>query len=345
MLMTTPLAQRKLPLIALAGALITAAPIAAQAEIKERSVKFPIVNAIDHPQGIGAKKFAEVVEARSGGKIKVRLYPSGTLGGEQQVASAMQGGTVEVSMMAPAQLVGNFKQFLVLDFPFAFANEREADAVLDGPVGRKLLEPMPARGLVGLAYMEQGYRSISNSRRPMTRVEDIRGLKIRTIQNPLYVDMLNALGANAVPMAFTELYTALETRTVDGQENPFATLEASKFYEVQKFASTTRHIYNPQLLLVGKKFWDTLSDEEKKLFEEAAFEARDFQRRAAREMEGKSREFLVRSGMQINDVAPEEIARMRERVQPVIDKYAPQVGEALVKEFYEELARARGQKS
>jgi TRAP-type transport system periplasmic protein len=340
--MTMPLAR--LPLIALACALI-AAPVAARAEIKERSIKFPIVNAIDHPQGIGAKKFAEVVEAKSGGKIKVRLYPSGTLGGEQQVASAMQGGTVEVSMMAPAQLVGNFKQFLVLDFPFAFANEREADAVLDGPVGRKLLEPMPARGLVGLAYMEQGYRSISNSRRPISKMEDIRGLKIRTIQNPLYVDMLNALGANAVPMAFTELYTALETRTVDGQENPYATLEASKFYEVQKFASATRHIYNPQLLLVGKKFWDTLSDEEKQIFEDAAAEARDHQRKVAREMEGKSREFLVKSGMQVNDVPAEEIARMREKVQPVIDKYAPQVGEALVKEFYEELAKARGQKS
>ena len=342
--MTEPLARR-LPLLAVAGALMIAAPIAVQAEIKERSIKFPIVNAIDHPQGIGAKKFAEVVEAKSGGKNKVRLYPSGTLGGEQQVASAMQGGTVEVSMMAPAQLVGNFKQFLVLDFPFAFANEREADAVLDGPVGKKLLEPMPARGLVGLAYMEQGYRSISNSRRPIQKMEDIRGLKIRTIQNPLYVDMLNALGANAVPMAFTELYTALETRTVDGQENPYATLEASKFYEVQKFASATRHIYNPQLLLVGKKFWDTLSDEEKQIFEDAAAEARDHQRKVAREMEGKSREFLVKSGMQINDVPAEEIARMREKVQPVIDKYAPQVGEALVKEFYEELAKARGQKS
>ena len=342
--MTEPLARR-LPLLAVAGALMIAAPIAVQAEIKERSIKFPIVNTIDHPQGIGAKKFAEVVEAKSGGKIKVRLYPSGTLGGEQQVASAMQGGTVEVSMMAPAQLVGNFKQFLVLDFPFAFANEREADAVLDGPVGKKLLEPMPARGLVGLAYMEQGYRSISNSRRPIQKMEDIRGLKIRTIQNPLYVDMLNALGANAVPMAFTELYTALETRTVDGQENPYATLEASKFYEVRKFASATRHIYNPQLLLVGKKFWDTLSDKEKQIFEDAAAEARDHQRKVAREMEGKSREFLVKSGMQVNDVPAEEIARMREKVQPVIDKYAPQVGEALVKEFYEELAKARGQKS
>jgi TRAP-type transport system periplasmic protein len=342
--MSEPLARR-LPLLAVAGALMIAAPIAVQAEIKERSIKFPIVNTINHPQGIGAKKFAEVVEAKSGGKIKVRLYPSGTLGGEQQVASAMQGGTVEVSMMAPAQLVGNFKQFLVLDFPFAFANERGADAVLDGPVGKKLLEPMPARGLAGLAYMEQGYRSISNSRRPIQKMEDIRGLKIRTIQNPLYVDMLKALGANAVPMAFTELYTALETRTVDGQENPYATLEASKFYEVQKFASATRHIYNPQLLLVGKKFWDTLSDEEKQIFEDAAPEARDHQRKVAREMDGKSREFLVKSGMQINDVPAEEIARMREKVQPVIDKYAPQVGEALVKEFYEELAKARGQKS
>jgi len=229
-------------------------PHFASAQIKARSIKMPIVNNIEHPQGVGAKKFAELIEQKSGGKIKVRVYAGGTLGGEQQVASAMQGGTIEVSMMAPAQLVGNFKDFLVLDFPFAFANEREADAVLDGPLGRKLLEPMPERGLVGLAYMEQGYRSITNSKRPITKLEDIQGLKIRTILNPLYIDMLNALGANAVPMPFPELYTALETGTVDGQENPYSTVEASKFNEVQKYFSNTRHIYNSQLLLVSKKF-------------------------------------------------------------------------------------------
>lgn len=315
----------------------------ASAEIKSRSIKLPIVNNIEHPQGVGANKFAELIEQKSGGKIKVRVYAGGTLGGEQQVASAMQGGTIEASMMAPAQLVGNFKDFLVLDFPFAFANEREADIVLDGPLGRKLLEPMPARGLVGLVYMEQGYRSITNSKRPIEKLEDIQGLKIRTILNPLYIDMLNALGANAVPMPFPELYTALETGTVDGQENPYSTVEASKFDEVQKYFSNTRHIYNSQLLLVSKKFWDQLSDEEKKIFEDAAVETRDYQRKVARGMDEKSRQTLVKNGMQINDIAPEEIARMREKVKPVVDKYAAQVGEDLTKELYAEIEKARAQ--
>lgn len=331
--------------LALLSAVLAGAPAAgARAQLQERSVRMPVVNNIDHPQGIGAKKFAESVERKSGGKIKIRVYPGGTLGGEQQVASAMQGGTIEVSMMAPAQLVGNYKEFLVLDLPFAFADEREADAVLDGPVGRKLLDLMPAKGLVGLAYMEQGYRSISNSRRPITKLEDIRGLKIRTIQNPLYLDMLNTLGANAVPMAFTELYTALETKTVDGQENPYSTVEASKFYEVQKYFSNTKHIYNPQMLLVGKRFWDRLSAEEKKIFEDAAIETRDHQRKVARDMNDTSRAFLIKNGMQINDLPPGEIARMREAVKPVIAKYTPQIGEALVGEFYAELEKVRAQK-
>ena len=327
--------------LGLASAVMAGTADFASAEIKSRSIKLPIVNNIEHPQGVGAKKFAELIEQKSGGKIKVRVYAGGTLGGEQQVASAMQGGTIEASMMAPAQLVGNFKDFLVLDFPFAFANEREADIVLDGPLGRKLLEPMPARGLVGLVYMEQGYRSITNSKRPIEKLEDIQGLKIRTILNPLYIDMLNALGANAVPMPFPELYTALETGTVDGQENPYSTVEASKFDEVQKYFSNTRHIYNSQLLLVSKKFWDQLSDEEKKIFEDAAVETRDYQRKVAREMDEKSRQTLVKNGMQINDIAPEEIARMREKVKPVVDKYAAQVGEDLTKELYAEIEKAR----
>jgi tripartite ATP-independent transporter DctP family solute receptor len=337
--MSKPALKKSILSAVLAAALAAASAVAQ--DIKDRSVKMPIVNAIDHPQGIGAAKFAELVAQKSGGKIKVKVYPGGTLGGEQQVASAMQGGTVEVSMMAPAQLVGNYKEFLVLDLPFAFANEREADLVLDGPFGKKLLEVMPAKGLVGLAYMEQGYRSISNSKRPINKLEDIQGLKIRTIQNPLYVDMLNTLGANAVPMAFTELYTALDTKAVDGQENPYATLEASKFYEVQKYMSATKHIYNPQLLLVGRKFWDTLSPAEKKIFQDAATEARDYQRKVAREMSEKSRQFLVKNGMQINDIAPQEIARMRDKVKPVVDKYSAQIGEPLVKEFYAELDKAR----
>ena len=330
-----------------AAALIAAAGASSSAlaaDIKERNIKFPIVNQIDHPQGIGAKKFAELVEQKSGGKMKVKVYPGGSLGGELQVASAMQGGTIEASSMAPAQLVGMVKEFVVLDFPFSFANEREADFVLDGPVGRKLMDKLPEKGLIGLGFMEQGYRSISNSKRPITKIEDIQGLKIRTIQNPLYLDMLNALGANAVPMPFPELYTALEQKAVDGQENPYATVEASKFYEVQKYFSNTRHIYNSQMMLVSKKFWDQLSADEKKILQDSSNEASAYQRKVAREMGDKSRQALIKSGMQINDLSPQELQRMRDKVQPVIDKYSAQVGEPLLKEFHAELEKARKQR-
>ncbi len=330
--------------IALATAMIFAAGTGLAADIKERNAKFPIVNAIDHPQGMGAQKFVEVVEKKSGGKIKIKIFPNGTLGGEQQVASAMQGGTIEISMMSPAQIVGTIKEFVVLDFPFAFANEKQADAVLDGPFGQRLMDYMPAKGWVGLGFMEQGYRSISNSKRPINKLEDIKGLKIRTILNPLYVDMLNALGANAVPMPFPELYSAMEMKTVDGQENPETSVDANKFYEVQKYFSGTRHIYNPQMMMVSKKFWDSLSGDEKKIFQDALVEARDVQRKAARAMTAKSRKVLTDNGMQLNEIAPAELARMKAAVKPVEDKYAAQLDPALVKAFHAELEKTRNLK-
>jgi len=327
--------------IALATAMLFAIGIGQAADIQERSAKFPIVNAIDHPQGLGAQKFVEVVSKLSGGKIKIKIFPNGTLGGEQQVASAMQGGTIEISMMSPAQIVGTIPEFVVLDFPFSFANVKQADAVLDGPFGQKLMDYMPAKGWVGLGFMEQGYRSISNSKRPITKLEDIQGLKLRTILNPLYVDMLNTLGANAVPMPFTELYTAMEMKTVDGQENPETTVDANKFYEVQKYFSGTRHIYNPQMMMVSKKFWDSLSNDEKNIFKEATAEARDVQRKAARAMTEKSRKVMMEHGMVLNEIAPAELARMKAAVKPVTDKYAAKLDPALVKAFEAELEKTK----
>ena len=165
----------------IASALILLPLTSSATDIHSRILKMPIVNAIDHPQGVGAKVFAEEVAKNSNGKIKIKIFPNGTLGGEQQVASAMQGGTIEVSMMSPAQIVGTVPQFIVLDFPFTLKNEAQADAVLDGPFGKQLMSYMPEKGWVGLAYMEQGYRSISNNKRPINTLEDIKGLKIRTI--------------------------------------------------------------------------------------------------------------------------------------------------------------------
>ena len=334
----TPKRLKTAALAALSGLWLAQA---AAADIEKRNIKLPIVNTIDHPQGIGAQKFADLVAEKSEGKITVKVFPGGTLGGETQMVSSLQGGVIEATMMAPAILVGAIKEFIILDFPFVFEKAEEADHVLDGPVGQSLLDLLPDKGLVGLAYMEQGYRSISNNRRAITKLEDIEGLKLRTLQNPLYIDMLSALGANPVPMPFPELYTALETGTVDGQENPPLTIEASKLFEVQKFFSLDKHIYNPQMILISKKFWDELSDDEKALLQEAAYEARDYQRQVAREMSDKSIETLEANGMEVNEVAAEEIARMRERVQPVIDKYSAEVGADLVTGFYAELENAR----
>jgi tripartite ATP-independent transporter DctP family solute receptor len=330
--------------MALATAMLFLAGPASAADIKERNIKFPTVNSADHPQTLGAQKMADVIAEKSGGKIKVKVFPNGTLGGEQQVAAAMQGGTVEISMMSPAQLVGTVKEFVVLDFPFSFKNEAQADAVLDGPFGKRLMDYMPAKGWVGLGFMEQGFRSISNSRRAINKMEDIKGLKLRTILNPLYVEMLNILGANAVPMPFPELYSALETKTVDGQENPETSVDANKFYEVQKYFSGTRHIYNPQMVLASKKFWDTLSADEKKIFEDAFLEARDLQRKAARAMTGKSRKVMTDNGMELNEIDPAELARMSAAVKPVTDKYAAQLDPDLVKAFYAELEKVKNLK-
>ena len=322
--------------------LATLAPLSQAADIKERSFKLPVVTAIDHPLGVGTVKFAELLEKKSGGKFKAKVFPNGTLGGEVQVISAIQGGTIEASIVLPANLAGLAKEFIMLDFPYVFESEQQAAKVLDGPVGKRLLGYLPPKGLVGLGYMESGFRNYSNSRHPITKVEDFAGLKLRSLQSPLFVDFTSALGANGVPLSFTELYTALENKTVDGQENTYATIENAKLNEVQKYVSDTRHVYASQIVLVSGKLWDQLSADERKIFEDAATEAIDFQRKAARDADTKAREALKKRGMQIAEIPATEMARIRAKVKPVVDKYAAQLPEATRQEFFAELEKARG---
>ena len=241
--------------------LLAAGP--ALAEIREHQLKFAAANNKGHPQVTGMEKFAELVATKSGGKIEVKLFPGGVLGGDVQTVSALQGGVIEMTVLNAGILAGNVKQFGAVDLPFLFNSGEEADKVMDGPFGTSLIELLPNTGLVGLAYWELGFRNLTNNRHAVTKLEDIKGLKIRTIQSPIPIELFNSLGANAVPLPYTELYTALETGTVDGQENPAANILNAKFYEVQKYMTVTRHQYNPQIVLISKKFWDGLNDEEK----------------------------------------------------------------------------------
>src|SRR5215203_1208112 len=324
-------------------ACLTMPIVSAEAQdVKDRTFKFAYVNVQDTAHDLGAKRFAELVTQKSGGKLKVRLYPGGSLGGEAVVASALQGGTIEMSMMGPGLLTGMDRDFGVFDTPFLFDTFQEADAVLDGPVGRKLLDKLPAKGLVGLSYWDHGFRILTNSRRPVSKMEDIQGLKIRVQQIPVFIDTFAALGANPVPMPFTELYTALETKAVDGQENPFVSIEVTKFYEVQKYASNTRHAYSPLLVLVSKRFWDHLSADERKILQDAAEETKAFERETSRAMDAKAMEELKSKGMTITEISAEERARMRDKLKPAIEKHHKTISEALVQEVNAELQKVRG---
>lgn len=314
----------------------------AVAQVSERTLRWAQQNSLEHPQGQGAKKFAELVEQKSGGKIKVRIFPSGQLGGDLQNVSALQGGTLDLMVLNAGLLVGIVKDFAVLDLPFLFNTPEEADLVVDGSIGKKLFDKLPEKNLVGLGYFELGFRNFTNSRRPIAKLEDFQGLKLRVLQSPLFIELVNALGANAVPMPFPEVYTALEQKVIDGQENPLTVILDSKFQEVQKYVSLTRHIYNPQSVLVGKRTWDKLSADEKKIVQEAIDEAKIYQRQVSRQRADEALEALKKGGMQANEIPPQEMARIREKAKPVIDKYAREVGEDLYKEVSAEIAKKRG---
>jgi tripartite ATP-independent transporter DctP family solute receptor len=310
-------------------------------DIQERTIKLGHFMNPENPISLGAKKFAELVSAKSGGKLKVREFPSGQLGPEGQQQSALIGGTQEITLQASSHLVGTVKDFGLFDFPFIVQTEQQADKLNDGPAGKALLDKLPAKGLVALGYWENGFRHATNSKHPINKVEDLGGLKIRIQANPVFIETFKAFKANPVPMSFSELYTALETRAVDAQENPLSIIQSSKFYEVQKYASLTSHAYGNIVVLVGKRFWDKLSPAEQKILQDAFAEARDYQRQESRNQARAAVADLKAKGMQVNEVAPAELERMRQVIQPVTDKLAADYDPAIVKAFNDELARIR----
>src|SRR5690625_1445232 len=245
-------------------------------EIQKRTIRVGHFMSTTNPISLGVQKFAELVDEKSDGKMRIREFPSGQLGPESQQQSALIGGTQEMTVQASSHLVGSVNDFGLLDLPFIVRDEQEADALHDGPLGQALLDQLNDNGLVGLGYWENGFRQITNSRRPIQKPEDMNGLKLRVQSNPVFIETFEALGANPVPMSFSELYTALETKAIDAQENPLSIVQSSKFYEVQRYASLTNHAYGNVVVLVGKRFWDSLSDTEKNILNEAFKEAQSY---------------------------------------------------------------------
>ena len=329
----------KLRHLALAAVFAAACASALAQDIRERTIKFGHLVQPGHPIALGAEKFAELVATKSGGKMKVREYGASVLGSEAQQVSALQGGVQEMFAPATTSVASLVKEMSLIDTPFSFSNARQVDALLQGPFGQAVLQKLQDKGLVGLDYWETGFRNITNSRKPVVNAEDVKGLRIRVMGNPLFLESFSALGTNPVPMAFGELYGALEAHALDAQENPYSIVLTSKFYEVQKYMSVTNHVYTANPVLVSKKFWDRLMPNEQKVLRDAAREAGAYHRALSRDAAEKDRKALVAQGMQVNDVPAETIAKMRETTRPVADKFAATYDPALVQLYRSEMKR------
>lgn len=332
-------------LIVATTAALLAAPLAGFAQdVKSRIIRFGYGLNEQSNQGRAVKLFADEVAKASNGKLRLRAIGAAALGSDLQMQQALIGGAQEMMVGSTATLVGITQEMALWDTPFLFNNTQEADAVLDGPVGQKVMDKLQEKGLVGLVYWENGFRNLTNNKRPVTKVEDMDGIKLRVMQNNVFLDSFKTLGANAVPLPFSELFSALETKTVDGQENPYNTILSSKFYEVQKYLSVTNHVYSPWIVTVSKKWWDTLSKDEQKILLDAAKKSRDFERQDTRAEAAQALAELRAKGMLINELTPAETDRMRARLTQVNASIAGGVGQALWDETQAELKRLRAKK-
>lgn len=316
----------KFILTAAAAAIVATTAVQAQ-DFKPRIVRFGYGLVDDSNQGRAVRYFAQEVEKATGGKMKVRAIGNASLGSDTQMQQALIGGAQEMMVGSTATLVGISPAMAVWDTPFLFTSVKEADAVLDGPVGEKVKASLAPKGLVGLVYWENGFRNLTNNKQPIAKLEDMSGIKLRVMQNNVFLDSFKALGANAVPLPFSELFTALETKAVDGQENPFNTVISSKFYEVQKYLTVSNHVYSPWIVSVSKKWWDSLSPAEQKVLQDAAVKSRDFERADTRNEASKALADIKAKGMQVNELPASEVDRMRSKLAEVNTGIAKTVGQ------------------
>jgi tripartite ATP-independent transporter DctP family solute receptor len=297
---------------------------------KVKVMKLATANAKARSLTQGLYKFGELIEAATNGTIKVEVYPDAQLGGDLQVYEALKIGSVQGSTMSTGPIASFAKRFNLFDLPFLFKDTDTAYKIMDGEIGQDLLNDLPETGVIGLTYMENGFRDLTNNKREVKTMADIKGLKIRTLENKLHIALWKALDAVPTPLPFTELFTSLEQNVVDGQENPSGNVLLNKFYEVQKYLTKTGHVYNASPFIVSKKFWDELSDQEREAVKKAAKEATDWQRQANIKESNDSYAKLVEHGMTVTELSAEEKAKFVTALQPVYDKFKPEIGPALV---------------
>lgn len=315
-----------LRMFALAASLVCSASLAFAAPV---TLKLGHIAEPENPYGQGADHFAKLVKERSNGEIVIQVYPSSQLGNQRDLVEGLTFGTVDMTLTGTAVL-GNFvPEVSIFDLPFLFRDVQHAYKALD-TVGMELCRKGEARGMITLAIWENGIRHMTNNARPIVKPEDMKGLKFRVMEQPVYIEMMKALGASPTPMAMSELYTALQKGVIDGQENPLAHIATKRFYEVQKFISLTGHTYAPELVMISAIAWKKLTPEQQALLRKAAEDTRDWQRQLCRDKEGDFLKIIKDSGKaQVNDNVDKEA--FAKATRGVWDLYTKRFGDASLK--------------
>ncbi len=295
------------------------AVICAGPALAKMTLKLATVTPTKHAYNDGAREFARLVKEGTNGEVEIKVYPGGQLGkGERELLEGMQMGIIDIAVTSTGPLSNFSPDMGVVDLPFLFLSNEHVDKVLDGKVGRKLLDGLEKANLKGLAFMENGFRNFTNSARPLEKPEDLKGLKFRTMENPVHLASVRSIGAQAVPMSWGEVYTSLQTGVIDGQENPVAIIWVNKMNEVQKYLSLTGHFYSPAPLTMSKRKFDKLKPEWQELFIKAALEAAAFERKVIRDAETKQIEDLKSWGMDVRTVSKQ---RFVEAMKPAYTSF------------------------
>ena len=313
-----------------------AAPAASEAQYKIRAGH---VLAAAHPYELGLEKFAELVEERTNGAVHVDCFSDSQLGNERDMIEGLQLGTLEMCLVSTAPLAGFTSDFLVFDLPYVFSTTEEARKTVDSEIGQGMLDTLSNQGIKGICYFENGFRNITNSKVAIEHPDQLKGLKIRTMENPIHMASFTAMGADPTPMAFGELFTALQQKTIDGQENPLAIIDTSKFYEVQTYLTLSQHFYAPTPVLMSKDYFDKLPEEYQTIIVDCAKEAAAYERGLLDEMNARLVGEMKDHGMTVLEIDP---AEFREAVQPVYDEFVGEGEGKVPTEVYEEVQKFLG---
>ena len=322
--------KRQGAIIAMALLLFSGMVPAGTAQSQSWNFKLGTPTAPDHAYNIGAKKFAELVAQRTAGRVKIDVYPANQLGNERDMVEGLQLGTVDLVVSSTGPLGGFVPQIFVVDLPFLFRDKQHAYKVLDGPIGKELLDAFTPKGIRGLAFWENGFRHITDNVRPIEKPEDLRGIKIRTMENKIHLATFKAFGASPTPMAWSEVYTALQQKTIDAQENPIAVIYTSKINEVQKYLALTGHFYSPAALLMSEKAFAALPEDIRKIMLDTAVECANFERNYLGDTETRQLEELKAKGMQVT--TPEK-KPFQDAAAPVYKEFESQFGKDMVEKI------------